>query len=97
MAIVVRRREKRRMAAQIARSDSASMLAVASSRIKNVRIDQQRPGDGKPLPLAAGKARAAFAQVAFIGEGQPHDEAVGVGLPGGRQDFFRDRRTGCRR
>ena len=44
-------------------------------------IDQQRPGDADPLPLAAGERLAALADQRIVAVGQAEDELVGRGPP----------------
>ena len=48
------------------------------------RIEEQGTGDREPLPFAAGKPGAPFAQLRLVGERHPHDEFVGIGVPGGQ-------------
>ena len=53
------------------------------------RIEQQGAGDGEPLPFSAGQSGASFAQLRLVGKRHAHDELVGIGIPGGREDLFR--------
>ena len=48
------------MASSTSKEVSASSDAVASSHEKDRGLAEQRPGDGNPLPLAAGEAGAVF-------------------------------------
>ena len=54
---------------------------------QDARIDQQRPGDRDPLPLAAGERLAALADERVVAVGQPQDELVRARRPGGRDDL----------
>ena len=48
---------------------------------EDARIDDQRPGDGQPLALPAGKVRRAFVDVGLVAARQPVDELLGAGEP----------------
>ena len=60
-------------------SVAASRALVASSRIENRRVLQERPRDGKPLPFAARQRTPAFAD----------DRGEAVGLAGNEFDRLR--------
>ena len=52
------------------------------------RVDQQRPGDADPLPLAAGEELPPLADQRIVGVGQAEDELVGAGGAGGGDDLL---------
>ena len=88
MAIVVRPRTRLSSASWISRSVSVSTDEVASSRIRIARVDQQRPGDRDPLPLAAGERLAALADQRVVAVGQAQDELVRARGPGRGDDLL---------
>src|SRR5207248_3110708 len=49
---------------------------------EDLRVREDRPGDGQPLLLAARELDAALADERFVALGQLDDELVGVGPPG---------------
>ena len=51
-------------------------------------ILEEDAGDGDALALAAGKGDAALADVGFVAVAEPGDEVVGIGGPGGGDDFI---------
>ena len=52
------------------------------------RVDQQRPGDRHALALAARERVAAFADDGVVAVGEAHDELVGIGGLGRRDDLL---------
>ena len=52
------------------------------------RVGQDRPGDGDALALTARQREAALAEHRVVGVGQPHDEVVRAGEPGGALDLL---------
>ena len=54
---------------------------------QDFRVIEYCPGQGDTLALSAGQSYALFAQVAGVAFRQLRDEFVGMGRPGGRQDF----------
>ena len=64
---------------------------MASSRIEDRRVEQQRSRDGDALALAAREGVAALADHGVVALGEAHDELVGVGRSGRRLDLFEGR------
>ena len=55
---------------------------------QDLRPHQERPRDGDPLLLAAGEVRAALFDVGVVPFGERHDEVVGLGRFGRRDDLL---------
>ena len=87
MAMVVRPRIRFSRANWISRSVSVSTDAGGLVEDQDPRVDQQRPGDADPLPLAAGERLAALADQRIVAVGQAEDELVAPGGPGGGDDL----------
>ena len=51
-------------------------------------VGDQRPGEGDPLPLAAGERESLLADDAVVALGQLADELVGLGRPGRGEDLL---------
>ena len=66
-----------------------SRAEVPSSRIRIGRVLQEDPGQGDPLPLAAGEVLAALGDAGLVAAGHPHDLVVDAGHLGGLADLLR--------
>ena len=51
-------------------------------------VGDQRPGEGDPLPLAAGEGEPLLADDGVVAVGQLADELVGLRRPGGGEDLL---------
>ncbi len=77
------------------------MLAVASSRIEDARVGQQRAGEGDQLALPDAEVAPALADLRVVALGQLHDDVVHADGARRRLDlrvaWRRGARSGCSR
>ena len=86
MMIVVRSRMTSRSPARILASVVASTEAVASSRIEDPGVDEERAGDRDSLTLSARERDAALADDGLVAVRQLEDELVCLRRLRGRLD-----------